>query len=85
MWKTASDFETETGNDIIPSFCSSVLFWDIPATKLPEQPSSEKVKEEEVFYMPPDVPDTFKHLDLCWKPLIKVLYRNIEQKDQAKL
>ncbi|XP_075012286.1 dynein axonemal intermediate chain 3 isoform X4 [Calonectris borealis] len=51
---------------------SSVLFWDIPATKLPEQPSSEKVKEKKVFYMPPDVPDTFKHLDLCWKPLTKI-------------
>ncbi|KAF1496076.1 WD repeat-containing protein 63, partial [Pygoscelis antarcticus] len=53
----------------------SILFWDIPATKLPEQPSSEKVKEEEVFSMPPDVPDTFKHLDLCWKPLIKINLR----------
>ncbi|XP_075567514.1 dynein axonemal intermediate chain 3 isoform X4 [Pelecanus crispus] len=50
----------------------SVLFWDIPATKLPEQPSSEKVKEEETFYVPPDVPDTSKHPDVCWKPLIKV-------------
>ncbi|XP_076196638.1 dynein axonemal intermediate chain 3 isoform X2 [Aptenodytes patagonicus] len=50
----------------------SILFWDIPATKLPEQPSSEKVEEEEIFCMPPDVPDTFKHLDLCWKPLIKI-------------
>ncbi|NXS66709.1 WDR63 protein, partial [Pandion haliaetus] len=50
----------------------SVLFWNIPATKLPEQPSSEKVREEEICYMPPDVPDTFKHLDLCWKPLIKI-------------
>ncbi|KFV43017.1 WD repeat-containing protein 63, partial [Gavia stellata] len=49
----------------------SILFWDIPA-KLPEQPSSEKVKEEEIFCIPPDVPDTFKHLDLCWKPLIKI-------------
>ncbi|KAM9283510.1 dynein axonemal intermediate chain 3 isoform 2-T4 [Morus bassanus] len=50
----------------------SILFWDIPATKLPEQPSSEKVKEEEISSMPPDVPATFKHLDLCWKPLIKI-------------
>ncbi|NXU22291.1 WDR63 protein, partial [Thalassarche chlororhynchos] len=50
----------------------SILFWDIPATKLPEQPSSQKVKEEEIFYTPPDVPDTFKHLDLCWKPLTKI-------------
>ncbi|XP_056212523.1 dynein axonemal intermediate chain 3 isoform X3 [Falco biarmicus] len=50
----------------------SILFWDIPVTKLPEQPSSEKVREEEFFYMSRDVPDTFKHLDLCWKPLIKI-------------
>ncbi|NXH78999.1 WDR63 protein, partial [Hydrobates tethys] len=50
----------------------SILFWDIPATKLPEQPSPKKVKEEVIFYMPPDVPDTFKHLDLCWKPLTKI-------------
>ncbi|XP_009958347.1 PREDICTED: WD repeat-containing protein 63, partial [Leptosomus discolor] len=50
----------------------SILFWDIPATKLPQQPSSEKVKKEEIFCVSPDVPDTFKHLDLCWKPLIKI-------------
>ncbi|NXX58677.1 WDR63 protein, partial [Scopus umbretta] len=50
----------------------SILFWDIPATKLPEQPSSEKVKEEEIFYVPRNVPDAFKHPDLCWKPLMKI-------------
>ncbi|XP_010154035.1 PREDICTED: WD repeat-containing protein 63, partial [Eurypyga helias] len=50
----------------------SILFWDIPATKLAEQSSSEKVKEEKKLYMPPDVLDTLKHLDLCWKPLIKI-------------
>ncbi|XP_010294352.1 PREDICTED: WD repeat-containing protein 63 [Phaethon lepturus] len=53
----------------------SILFWDIPATKCPEQmnePSPENIKEEETFSKPPDVPDTFKHLDLCWKPLIKI-------------
>lgn len=66
-------------------FFSSILFWDAPATKLPEQSSSEKVKKDEIFYMPPDVPDTFKHVDLCWKPLIKVLYTNIEQKDQVNM
>ncbi|NXE79223.1 WDR63 protein, partial [Cochlearius cochlearius] len=53
----------------------SVFFWDIPATKRPEQPSSEKVKEKDIFYMPPDVPDTSKHLDLCWKPLTKINLR----------
>ncbi|NXA26264.1 WDR63 protein, partial [Ibidorhyncha struthersii] len=56
----------------------SILFWDIPTTKLPEQPSSVKVKEEEIFNMPPDVPDTLKHLDLCWKPLIKI---NLSESD----
>ncbi|NXY72203.1 WDR63 protein, partial [Glareola pratincola] len=51
---------------------SSVLFWDIPATKLLEQPSSEKVREGEIFDIPLDVPATLHHLDLCWKPLIKI-------------
>ncbi|NXI35750.1 WDR63 protein, partial [Galbula dea] len=50
----------------------SILFWAIPATQLPRQPSSETIKEKEVFYIPPDVPDTSKNLDLCWKPLIKI-------------
>ncbi|KFV59437.1 WD repeat-containing protein 63, partial [Tyto alba] len=50
----------------------SVLFWAIPATKLLEQPSYEKVREEEMFDMRPDVSDTSKHLDLSWKPLIKI-------------
>ncbi|NXI97389.1 WDR63 protein, partial [Psophia crepitans] len=50
----------------------SILFWDVPATKLPEQPSSEKVKKDEIFYTPYNVPDTSKHVDLCWKPLIKI-------------
>ncbi|NXT55435.1 WDR63 protein, partial [Pluvianellus socialis] len=50
----------------------SILFWDIPVTKLPEQPSSEKLKEEEIFNMPLDVPDTLRHVELCWKPLLKI-------------
>ncbi|KFQ30334.1 WD repeat-containing protein 63, partial [Merops nubicus] len=50
----------------------SILFWDIPATKLPQPPSSGKTKVKESLYMPPDVPDTSKHLDFCWKPLIKI-------------
>ncbi|NXT21528.1 WDR63 protein, partial [Syrrhaptes paradoxus] len=50
----------------------SVLFWDIPNTRLTEQPSFEKVKKDEIFGIPPDVQDTFKDLDLCWKPLVKI-------------
>lgn len=60
---------TETGNNIIQLFCSSILFWNNPAMKS----SSEKLKEEDIFGMPFDVPGTSKHLDLCWKPLVKVL------------
>ncbi|NWU07263.1 WDR63 protein, partial [Cephalopterus ornatus] len=37
----------------------SILFWDIPATEHHEKPLS-------------GVPDTAKHLDLSWKPLIKI-------------
>ncbi|KFW79327.1 WD repeat-containing protein 63, partial [Manacus vitellinus] len=37
----------------------SILFWDIPAIEHREKPSS-------------GVPDTSKHLDLSWKPLIKI-------------
>ncbi|NXG52666.1 WDR63 protein, partial [Psilopogon haemacephalus] len=57
----------------------SVLLWDIPVTK-DQQPSSEKIRVQEDFYMPPGIPDTSKQLDLCWKPLIKVLYTNAELK-----
>ncbi|XP_051480959.1 dynein axonemal intermediate chain 3 isoform X2 [Apus apus] len=50
----------------------SILFWDVPATKLPEQPLNEKVREEEAFCKPLNLPDTSKQLDLYWKPLIKI-------------
>ncbi|KFR03726.1 WD repeat-containing protein 63, partial [Opisthocomus hoazin] len=71
-------FENRAGICVQLVTCSPdclILFWDIPATKLPEQPSSEKVKEQEIFHMPPAVPDTSKHLDVCWKPLIKINLR----------
>ncbi|NXX75824.1 WDR63 protein, partial [Urocolius indicus] len=55
----------------------SILFWDIPATKLPEEPSRETVKQEGGFHISCDVPPT-KPLDLCWKPLIKI---NLDESD----
>ncbi|KFQ85654.1 WD repeat-containing protein 63, partial [Phoenicopterus ruber ruber] len=73
--QTGATFENRAEICVQLVTCSpdcSVLFWDIPATKLPEQPSFEKVREKEICYMPLDVPDTSKHLDLCWKPLIKI-------------
>uniref|UniRef100_A0A8C3K2Z3 WD repeat domain 63 n=1 Tax=Calidris pygmaea TaxID=425635 RepID=A0A8C3K2Z3_9CHAR len=75
--QTGTTFENKAGVRVQLVTCSpdcSILFWDIPATKLPEQPSSEKVREEEMFDMPLHVPDTLNQLDLCWKPLIKVLH-----------
>lgn len=34
--------------------------------------------------MPPDVSDTDEDLDLSWKPLIKVVFTNIEHRDRAQ-
>ncbi|KAK2540274.1 hypothetical protein Q9233_001146 [Columba guinea] len=67
---TTSENRAETFVQLVT--CSpdcSILFWNNPAMKS----SSEKLKEEDIFGMPFDVPDTSKHLDLCWKPLVKVL------------
>ncbi|NWR30509.1 WDR63 protein, partial [Tachuris rubrigastra] len=55
----------EVRNNIIQLFCSSILFWDIPAIEHQEKPLS-------------GVPDTSKHLDLSWKPLIKI---SLHEKD----
>ncbi|XP_066481527.1 dynein axonemal intermediate chain 3 [Tiliqua scincoides] len=52
-----------------------IYFWDLRSQKPAAQISIEKKKEEKVekiITAPPDVPTTFKHLDLTWKPLIKV-------------
>ncbi|NXJ61218.1 WDR63 protein, partial [Rostratula benghalensis] len=73
--QTGATFENKGGVRVQLVTCSpdgSILFWDVPATKLSEQPSSEKIREEEMFDMPLNVPDTLNHLDLCWKPLIKI-------------
>ncbi|NXN22360.1 WDR63 protein, partial [Nycticryphes semicollaris] len=73
--QTGATFENKAEVRVQLVTCSpdcSILFWDIPATKHSEQPSSEKVREEEMFDMPLNVPDTLNHLDLCWKPLIKI-------------
>ncbi|XP_061201219.1 dynein axonemal intermediate chain 3 isoform X1 [Neopsephotus bourkii] len=50
----------------------SVLFWDIPDTKLSEKNLSKKITDMNTFYKPQGGPDTSKHLDLSWKPLIKI-------------
>uniref|UniRef100_A0A8B9EPU3 WD repeat domain 63 n=1 Tax=Anser cygnoides TaxID=8845 RepID=A0A8B9EPU3_ANSCY len=72
--RTGTTFENRAEICIQLVTCSPdclILFWDIRVTKLPGKLSFEK--EKNIFDMPPGVPDTFKHLALSWKPLIKVL------------
>ncbi|XP_038270600.1 dynein axonemal intermediate chain 3 isoform X2 [Dermochelys coriacea] len=67
-------FENRTGVCVQLVTCSpdcSILFWDLRAPKATIQSSFEKVKEEKAIEAPPDVPTTFKHLNLSWRPLIK--------------
>lgn len=53
-------------------FLSTICFWDIrPQKALTPQPQAEKKKEESIE-IPFDIPSTFLHLDLSWKPLSKV-------------
>uniref|UniRef100_A0A8D2JD23 WD repeat domain 63 n=1 Tax=Varanus komodoensis TaxID=61221 RepID=A0A8D2JD23_VARKO len=56
---------------------STIYFWDLRAHRPALQPSNEKKKEDKIIAAPPDVPTTFKHLDLSWRPLIKVLSMRI--------
>uniref|UniRef100_A0A8C4W6M9 Dynein axonemal intermediate chain 3 n=1 Tax=Gopherus evgoodei TaxID=1825980 RepID=A0A8C4W6M9_9SAUR len=70
-------FENRAGVCVQLVTCSpdcSILFWDLRAPKTTIQNSTEKAKDEKTIEAPPDVPTTFKHLDLSWRPLIKVLY-----------
>ncbi|XP_007068799.3 dynein axonemal intermediate chain 3 isoform X1 [Chelonia mydas] len=76
-------FENRTGVCVQLVTCSpdcSILFWDLRAPKATIQSSFEKVKEEKVIEAPPDVPTTFKHLDLSWRPLIKA---NLSKSDTS--
>ncbi|KAG8519517.1 WD repeat-containing protein 63 [Galemys pyrenaicus] len=48
----------------------TICFWDIRTQKVSTPQTTEK-KKEEVIEIPFDVPATFLHLDLSWKPLTK--------------
>ncbi|XP_020650683.3 dynein axonemal intermediate chain 3 isoform X2 [Pogona vitticeps] len=68
-------FENRAGVCIQLVTCSpdcTIYFWDLRAHRPAAQPSNEKKKEEKIVPPLPDVPLTFKHLDLTWRPLIKV-------------
>ncbi|XP_078075353.1 dynein axonemal intermediate chain 3 [Mustelus asterias] len=50
----------------------SILFWDIRRPKARVLTRQEKQKMEKELPNPEGVPDTFKHLDLYWKPMHRV-------------
>ncbi|XP_043942813.1 dynein axonemal intermediate chain 3-like [Protopterus annectens] len=57
----------------------SVLFWDIRPPKVTAQSMLDKKKaEEKQLKNPHGVPTTFKHLDLTWKPIMKVTLPKID-------
>ncbi|XP_044530778.1 dynein axonemal intermediate chain 3 [Gracilinanus agilis] len=70
---TWSDLGTPTAlllSFIIPR--CTIYFWDIRPTRPP--PATPEKKKEEVIEVPKDVPLTFLHLDLSWRPLLKISF-----------
>uniref|UniRef100_UPI00398E5900 dynein axonemal intermediate chain 3 n=1 Tax=Pristiophorus japonicus TaxID=55135 RepID=UPI00398E5900 len=51
----------------------TILFWDIRRPKAGILTKQEKRKLDKELQNPEGVPDTFKHLDLYWKPMHKVI------------
>uniref|UniRef100_A0AAR2K6V8 WD repeat domain 63 n=1 Tax=Pygocentrus nattereri TaxID=42514 RepID=A0AAR2K6V8_PYGNA len=51
-----------------------VMFWDLRTPRVVAQALTDRKQktEEKVLENPHGVPNTFKHLDLTWKPLIRV-------------
>ncbi|XP_071984574.1 dynein axonemal intermediate chain 3 [Engystomops pustulosus] len=74
-------YENKSGCCVQLVTCSpdcSVLFWDIRAHKPHVQTPMSKKQEENQREAPLGVPDTFKHIDLVWKPLLKTSIPKIE-------
>ncbi|XP_076976534.1 dynein axonemal intermediate chain 3 isoform X2 [Tamandua tetradactyla] len=72
--RMGSVFENRSGKCCQLVTCSAdctICFWDIrPQKALTPQPTERK--KEEMIEIPFDVPSTFLHLDLSWKPLTKI-------------
>uniref|UniRef100_A0A2K6EL97 Dynein axonemal intermediate chain 3 n=1 Tax=Propithecus coquereli TaxID=379532 RepID=A0A2K6EL97_PROCO len=72
--RLGSVFENRSGICCQLVTCSAdctICFWDIRPQKTSTPQPTEKKKEESIE-IPFDVPSTFLHLDLSWKPLSKV-------------
>ncbi|XP_074122452.1 dynein axonemal intermediate chain 3 [Sminthopsis crassicaudata] len=66
-------FENRSGISCQLATCSidcTIYFWDIRPTRPPPVPTDKK--KEEVIEVPHDIPTTFLHLDLSWRPIIKI-------------
>nr|XP_012603065.1 WD repeat-containing protein 63 isoform X2 [Microcebus murinus] len=71
--RVGSVFENRNGICCQLVTCSAdctVCFWDIRPQK-PSTPQPTEKKKEESIEIPFDVPSTFLHLDLSWKPISK--------------
>ncbi|KAM7100196.1 dynein axonemal intermediate chain 3 isoform 2-T3 [Molossus nigricans] len=72
--RMGSVFENRSGICCQLVTCSAdctVCFWDIRQQKTATPQPTEKKKEESIE-IPSDIPPTFLHLDLSWKPLSKL-------------
>ncbi|XP_036613228.1 dynein intermediate chain 3, axonemal [Trichosurus vulpecula] len=66
-------FENRSGISCQLVTCSidcTICFWDIRPTRPPPTPTDKK--KEETVEVPHDVPSTFLHLDLSWRPHIRI-------------
>ncbi|MBN3313246.1 WDR63 protein, partial [Atractosteus spatula] len=81
--KTGVPLENKDGVCVQIVTCApdcSVLFWDIRPPRVAAHSMTDRKQkpEERPLDNPHGVPSTFKHLDLTWKPLIKVTFSKIE-------
>ncbi|XP_056388491.1 dynein axonemal intermediate chain 3 isoform X2 [Hyla sarda] len=77
--RTGYPYENKSGYCVQLVTCSpdcSVMFWDIRSHKPNVQTATSKKQAEREA--PLGVPDTFKHIDLVWKPLLKTSIPNIQ-------
>ncbi|XP_066453973.1 dynein axonemal intermediate chain 3 isoform X2 [Eleutherodactylus coqui] len=79
--RTGYPYENKSGYCVQLVTCSpdcSVMFWDIRSHKTNIQTPTSRKQEQNQREVPLGVPDTFKHLDLVWRPLLKTSIPKIE-------
>ncbi|XP_040216499.1 dynein intermediate chain 3, axonemal isoform X2 [Rana temporaria] len=81
LTRTGNPYENKSGccvQLVTSSPDCSVMFWDIRSHKPQAQTMTEKKTDMKQLELPLGVPDTFKHIDLIWKPLVKTSIPKIE-------